>query len=97
VSTYEVNSEAIIAARAGVRASIASISSEVVAMNGRLAELQSTWRGGAASAFVGTMEQWRSAQREVEAALEQINRSLASAGDTYSEVERLNMARFTAR
>jgi WXG100 family type VII secretion target len=94
MSTYEVNSEAIATASSAVRASIGAISGEVAGMNARLAELQGAWRGAAANAFQGTMEQWRSAQRQLESALESINQALAGAGASYAEVEQHNTALF---
>jgi len=96
MSVFQVNSEAITTASAGVRASIGSIAGEVAQMNGRLLELQQSWTGAAANAFGATMEQWRSAERSLEQALESINSSLASAGQTYQDVEQANMALFAA-
>jgi WXG100 family type VII secretion target len=94
MTIFEVNSEAITTASAGVRASIGTIATEVATMNGRLAELQASWRGSAASAFHASMDQWRGTQRQLEQALEAINQALASAGQTYAEVEQQNTALF---
>jgi len=96
MSIFQVNSEAIATASSGVRASIGSISSEVAQMNGRLVELQQSWTGAAANAFGATMEQWRSAQRSLEQALESINAALSSAGQTYQDVEQANTALFAS-
>ncbi|MDR1825198.1 MAG: WXG100 family type VII secretion target [Bifidobacteriaceae bacterium] len=97
MSGFTVNTEAITTANAAVRGSIASISSDVAAMNGHLAELQATWSGGAAAAFAATMEEWRAAQRGLETALESINTALASAGSTYADTEAANQALFAGR
>jgi len=94
MSTFQVNSEAIASASAGVQASIGSINHEVARMNARLAELLQSWSGQAAAAFGGTMEQWRSAQASLEQALDSIAQALARAGQTYSEVEAANVALF---
>lgn len=94
MSIFQVNSEAIATASAGVQASIGSISSEVAGMNARLTDLLQSWSGQAAAAFEGTMAQWRAAQQSLEQALDSINQALARAGQTYTDVEQANAAMF---
>ncbi|MCL2786913.1 MAG: WXG100 family type VII secretion target [Micrococcales bacterium] len=87
MSTYQVNSELITTASAGVHRSIGIISSEVASLMGQLRNLQGSWTGAAHNAFASVAEQWQSTQQQVETCLTQINAALAAAGSTYAAAE----------
>ena len=69
---YQVDSEQIQSSSAAVNASIQSIRQAVQGMYGNLNNLQSVWRGGAATQFTAVAEQWRAAQQQMEQSLESI-------------------------
>jgi len=83
---YQVDSEQIQSSSAAVNASIQSIRQAVQGMYGNLNNLQSVWRGGAATQFTAVAEQWRAAQ-QMEQSLESIQRALMQASTLYSETE----------
>ena len=83
---YQVDSEQIQSSSAAVNASIQSIRQAVQGMYGNLNNLQSVWRGGAATQFTAVAEQWRAAQQQ-EQSLESIQRALMQASTLYSETE----------
>ena len=82
---YQVDSEQIQSSSAAVNASIQSIRQAVQGMY--LNNLQSVWRGGAATQFTAVAEQWRAAQQQMEQSLESIQRALMQASTLYSETE----------
>jgi WXG100 family type VII secretion target len=65
-------------------------------MLAHLTSLESTWRGGAATAFADVLQQWRGAQLHVEQALDVITAALAQAADQYETAEQ-NAARLFVR
>lgn len=75
---YQVDSEQIQSSSAAVNASIQSIRQAVQGMYGNLNNLQSVWRGGAATQFTAVAEQWRAAQQQMEQSL--INPARIDAG-----------------
>lgn len=95
MTTYHIDSEAVAAASAGVRAAIDRIQSEVTSLNGRLVDLQSTWTGQAATAFQAVVADWTATQRRVEESLGGISSALALAGQQYAEIEQQNARLFT--
>lgn len=84
---YQVDSEQIQSSSAAVNASIQSIRQAVQGMYGNLNNLQSVWRGGAATQFTAVAEQWLAAQQQMEQSLESIQRALMQASALYSETE----------
>ena len=84
---YQVDSEQIQSSSAAVNASIQSIRQAVQGMYGNLNNLQSVWRGGAATQFTAVAEQWCAAQQQMEQSLESIQRALTQASALYSETE----------
>ena len=52
-----------------------------------LRDLETSWRGGAAVAFVGVLGEWQSTQQRVDEALDQITRALDAAAQHYAEAE----------
>ena len=56
-------------------------------MYGNLNNLQSVWRGGAATQFNAVAEQWRAAQQQMERSLESIQHALMQASSLYADTE----------
>lgn len=96
MTRYQVDSEAVMSATGAVRSSIARIQTEVVGLQGQLANLQTSWTGQAASAFGGVVSDWKLTQQRVEENLAAINQALTHAGQQYAEIEAAN-ARLFAR
>ncbi|KFI93016.1 hypothetical protein BISA_1180 [Bifidobacterium saguini DSM 23967] len=84
---YQVDSERIQSSSAAVASSVAQIRQAVGGMYTHLNALQEAWRGSAATQFTSVMAQWRAAQQQMEASLETIQRSLASASTVYADAE----------
>jgi 6 kDa early secretory antigenic target len=87
MSRYEVDSAQVAQASAAVRGSTAAIRTEVAAMMRHLADLQTGWRGGAASAFGAVMADWAATQTRVEESLDAITAALAAAAASYADAE----------
>ncbi|KRB38896.1 UNVERIFIED_CONTAM: WXG100 family type VII secretion target [Microbacterium sp. SLM126] len=87
MAVYSVDSDAVLAATAGVRGTIERLQAESNAMMAQLMQLQSTWTGSASVAFHTVTDQWRSTQRQVEETLSGISVALAAAGRQYAEAE----------
>ncbi|MFP7835219.1 WXG100 family type VII secretion target [Marisediminicola sp. LYQ134] len=94
MTRYQVDSDAVMTTTTAVRASIATISSEVGALNARLIELQSSWTGSASTAFQSVVIDWKATQQQVEASLESITEALALAGQHYADAEATNARLF---
>ena len=94
MTTYQVDSDAVLTATGAVRASIGRIQSEVSGLSGQLTGLQGTWSGQAANAFQGAITEWHGTQLRVEEALGAINHALAQAGQQYAEIEAANTRLF---
>jgi WXG100 family type VII secretion target len=87
MTQYHVDAAEVSEAAARASASGAAIRTEVQAMVGHLQRLESTWRGGAAVAFGTLLADWRSAQAQVEQALEAIGTALGAAARGYADAE----------
>ncbi|WNB85273.1 WXG100 family type VII secretion target [Cellulomonas sp. ATA003] len=87
MSRYEVDSAQVAAASAAVRASTGAIRTEVGAMMRHLADLQTVWRGGAATAFGAVMADWAVTQARVEESLDAITVALGTAATSYADAE----------
>lgn len=87
MSSYQVNSEQIATASAGVRRSMSTISAEVASLMTQLRSLQSSWTGAAAGAFATVAQQWEATQKQVETSLNSINVALTTAGQNYAAAE----------
>ena len=59
MSTFQVDSEAVLAHAAAARQTVGRIQGEVSALHAQLEQLQSSGTGGAASAFRGLVAEWR--------------------------------------
>jgi WXG100 family type VII secretion target len=87
MSRFAVDVAQVAQTSAAVQGSITSVSSEVDRMTRLLADLQTTWQGQAAASFQDVVAQWRATQERVRANLEDINRALATAGESYASAE----------
>lgn len=96
MTSYQVDSDAVLTATGTVRASGDRIQSEVAGMMGQLMNLQGSWSGQAATAFQGVIEQWRATQARVDDALASINQALTAAGQQYADTELANLRLFAA-
>lgn len=96
MSTYQVDSEAVLAHAAAARQTVGRIQGEVGALHAQLQQLQATWTGGAASAFGGVVAEWRVTQQRVEDSLTAIGTALAQAGQQYADIEQHNMRLFSS-
>jgi WXG100 family type VII secretion target len=94
MSTFQVDSEAVLAHAAAARQTVGRIQGEVSALHSQLEQLQSTWTGGAASAFRAVVDDWRTTQHRVEESLTAIGAALAQAGQQYAEIEQHNTRLF---
>ena len=94
MTAFSVDSDAVFAASAGVRGTIDRIQGETQAMLSQLTQLQASWTGGAAVAFVSVIDQWRATQRQVEDALNSINSALTVAGRQYADAEQASLSLF---
>ncbi|HTN57959.1 MAG TPA: WXG100 family type VII secretion target [Protaetiibacter sp.] len=97
MSTFQVDSEAVLAHAAAARQTVGRIQGEVSALHAQLEQLQSSWTGGAASAFRGLVAEWRATQQRVEDNLAAIGTALAQAGQQYAEIEQQNQRLFSSR
>ena len=84
---YQVDSEQIQSSSAAVQASVSQIRQAVAGMYSNLNTLQGVWRGSAATQFSAVAAQWRTAQQQMEASLESIQRALTQASTVYAEAE----------
>ncbi len=87
MAVFSVDSDAVLAATAGVRGTSERLQAEANAMMAQLTQLQSSWTGSAAVAFHAVTDQWRATQRQVEESLAGISVALAAAGRQYAEAE----------
>jgi WXG100 family type VII secretion target len=95
MSIISVDTELLQLKSANVKATVDRISSDVQIMKRGLDELQSTWRGSAATNFQALVSEWTLTQGKVEASLASINMALASAASTYAQAEQGNTQRFS--
>ncbi len=87
MTVFTVDSDAVLAATATIRATGDRVQTETAAMLGQLTQLQGSWTGSASVAFQSVIERWRAAQREVEAALGDISTALGTVGQQYAQTE----------
>lgn len=95
MSRFEVDSARVAQASAAVTTSVGAISTEVDRMMRNLVDLQSSWRGQAATQFQGVVTDWRATQERVKQSLEDISVALNAAGQQYADVEQANTRMFT--
>jgi WXG100 family type VII secretion target len=87
MSRYEVDAAQVAAASAAVQTSVQELGGEVDRMMRHLLELQSSWKGAAATSFQHVVTDWRATQERVRTTLEEIQRALAVAGHQYEDAE----------
>lgn len=95
MTSYQVDSEAVLSTTATARASIGRIQAEVAGLLAQLTGLEGSWTGQAAAAFQGAVSEWRATQRHVEESAEGLNLALSQAGQQYAEVEHANARLFS--
>ena len=94
MSRFEVDSARVEQASAAVAASATNLASEVDGMMRHLLDLESCWKGQAATGFQALSAQWRTTQDRVRTSLEEIQQALAQAGRQYADVESANARMF---
>ncbi len=94
MTAFTVDTDAVLAATAAARATAERIQGESSAMMAQLVQLQSSWSGAAAASFHACVDQWRSAQVQVEQALASISTALGSAAAHYADAEQYSVSLF---
>ncbi len=94
MAVYSVDSDAVLAATAAVRATGERIRADTHTMLAQLADLQGQWTGAASGAFAGVVEQWRAAHTGLDEALASIGVALESAGRQYADAEHVTLGLF---
>jgi WXG100 family type VII secretion target len=94
MAVFSVDSDAVFTASGAIRATVDRLESESSALLSQLTQLQGSWTGSASAAFAGVVERWRATQREVAAALAEIDGALSVAGRQYAEVEQASTSLF---
>src|SRR5690606_7995427 len=110
MSTFPVDSEAVLAHAAAARQTVGRLQNGVASLHAQLEQLEASWTGGAAAAFqrVGAERRVPAArvaddppairsglaQQRVEDNLTAISSALTQAGQQYAEIEQSNMRLF---
>ena len=94
MSTFQVDSEAVLAQASAARNTVQRVQSETSALSAQLEQLQASWSGTAATAFRGVVAEWRAAQLRVDDSLAMLGTALAQAGQQYAEIEQHNARLF---
>jgi WXG100 family type VII secretion target len=94
MTSYQVDSEAVVAATASIRGTMDRIHAEAASLLGQLVGLQGSWTGQAATGFQGVVTDWKTTQARVDESLAAIAAALARAGQQYAEVELANAQLF---
>ncbi|RLK47392.1 WXG100 family type VII secretion target [Microbacterium telephonicum] len=87
MAVFSVDSDQVLVATAGIRATGDRLQADTAAMLAQLTQLQGSWTGTASVAFQGVVERWRAAQRELDAALADIGTALGHVGAQYAQTE----------
>jgi WXG100 family type VII secretion target len=95
VTSYQVDSDAVMTATNSIRATIARLQGEVSGLMGQLSGLDGSWTGQAATAFHGAIADWRVTQQRIEESLAGLNQALGLAGQQYAEIEQANLRLFS--
>ena len=94
MTSFHVDSDAVIQTTATANGSIERIRGEVQALLTHLTSLEGSWTGQAAGAFQSVVADWRATQQRVEESLVGIAAALGSAGRQYAETEQANLRLF---
>ncbi|MDH6237836.1 WXG100 family type VII secretion target [Cryobacterium sp. CG_9.6] len=95
MTSYQVDSDALITLASATRGTISRIEADVVGLHGQLVGVEAVWSGSASSAFQVAVAHWKAVQLQVEQSLADITAALGMAGQQYGEIEQANMALFT--
>ena len=95
MARYQVDSDAVATATAGVRATMGRIQGEVSGLYSQLTALQGTWTGQASAGFQTVVTDWKATQQRVEESLAAINLALTQAGQQYADIEASNARLFS--
>ncbi len=87
MSVYQVDSDQLAGASAGVAASAEAIRSSVTGMMAELHALEGSWVGGASASFQALISRWHATQAQVEDSLDAISAALSQASQAYLEAE----------
>ncbi|AMD86791.1 WXG100 family type VII secretion target [Actinomyces radicidentis] len=94
---FAVDTQAVADTAARTRTRITTIQTEVDAMNGDVALLQSSWSGGASDSMGTAAADWHLTQAQVQASLDLLSQALDQAAVSYDDAEAANAGRFGAR
>ncbi|MCQ9385061.1 WXG100 family type VII secretion target [Brevibacterium sp. 50QC2O2] len=95
MSTFQVDSDRVLAA-AGIAATTAgNLGGQVDALMRQLNALGDCWQGSAAANFQQLAHEWEGVQKQVHGSLERIQAALQQAGRQYAEVELATARMFT--
>ena len=94
--TYSVDTAAVADTAARARSRIATIQTEVDAMQGDIGLLQSCWTGTASDSMATCASDWHLTQLQVQSNLDQISLALDNAAVCYDDAETTNKGRFAA-
>lgn len=95
MTSYRVDSDAVLGAHSAIQNTMARIESEAASLKSQLVDLQSSWAGPAATAFQSIVADWTATQHRVEQSLASIGSALGQAARHYSEVELANARMFS--
>ena len=84
---YHVDAAEVSMAAGRAAASAETIRAEVAGLIAHLEGLRGSWQGGAAVAFSAMLMQWRTAQAQLELALDGMGTGLAQAASQYDAAE----------
>lgn len=94
MTSYRVDSDAVMGTTAGMRASMARIQAEIAGLHSQLINLESSWSGPAATAFQAVVADWRATEQRVDESLTSLNQALAAAAQQYADIEQANARLF---
>jgi WXG100 family type VII secretion target len=94
MTSYRVDSEAVLGAHSAIQNTISRIESEAASLKSQLVNLQGAWTGPAAMAFQSIVGDWTATQQRVEQSLAGIAHALGQAGRQYADVELANARMF---
>ena len=94
MTTFQVDSEQVLAANASVQNTIQRLQTEVENLHSQLSSLQNSWRGSASDSFQNLALRWRTTATAVENQLGEIGQALSLAATQYSEIEHSNTRLF---
>lgn len=96
MTQFRVDSDVVAHATATVQASVHRIQGEVATLRSRLADLQASWSGPAATAFASTVDSWHQTQLRVEENLTALSTALTTAARHYADMELATTRLFSA-